>query len=379
MKVHTDSQRITIIDDTPMQIDAGSPCRDNCYVSSFKNIKLIYIFFHSYKTHIYSQMIKTNKEKTDMNNDKIEITLNEEYKRFPVISYESFLDLLEVSVKAIKDDEPNIKDIIVDRKTDTLSIVTTSNFVDITDTTSILRLYSVFCKAQEYKTQVLQMFPMLSAMDLEMLVNKQIEAVPLVASYTMKRMLEKTVKYLRDNEDPKDFFNYDKVKGRLIAVPVNGNNFDKDTYVFKEVASGLGYTANIYLYEEDEIVSTCGITKKMLFAYDISIDELMATALARTLTLYGPTANICEEFGCYVLTANNFFDFGAIAAFYPGVLKSVADKFNDDMIVFFTSTSEVICVARNGLAGIPFWKNPSILLADQAFVYERQQDKLIKL
>lgn len=315
-------------------------------------------------------------------NKELVVTLNED-KLYPVVSMKTFMDLFELSCDTVKGLESAFKSIVVDHDTAALTIVVNGKCKDVTAEVDLRSMYADFCHDQDTKRQIE--------------IEKQIEEIASLSVSVLRHVLKEAQKVLAneslDNMQLHELRNYDKIRNKLIAIPVNGDTFDKATYVYKEIADGIGYTARIVLDDDGETLKTVRITKEMAAAYGVSIEELMSTALARSVTMYSPTTNDISDaldHKGYWLSISDNSHYGAIVAAYPGVLKSISNKLHDDMIVFFVCTSSVLCMPKSSLsveqirdimATIYSFVDevvPESFLTDEIYLYNRSTDKLMK-
>lgn len=283
--------------------------------------------------------------KNNMNemNDEMEITLNESYT-FPVISKESFMRLADITASTIKTLEPKFKEIKTDFNEGIMLIVANTPNV-MTAKADLNGLYDKFCRVEELSANT----QMSSEKRLEYQINK--------ISSMIAGLLSKTLSGFQSMKDYNtseldQYLDYENARERLIAVPVNMDDFDKTKFVCKEVAPGIGYTAKILISDNKTDSVTALVTNEMAKDYGVSLEELMSAALTNTMVMFPAVKeNVTEKMGFrgYAINAGSYAN-GAIATFYPGVLKTVAEQLETEkMVVFLSNKLEALCIPVAGV------------------------------
>lgn len=217
--------------------------------------------------------------KNNMNemNDEMEITLNESYT-FPVISKESFMRLADIAASTIKTLEPKFKEIKTDFNEGIMLIVANTSNV-MTAKADLNGLYDKFCRVEELSANT----QMSSEKRLEYQINK--------ISSMIAGLLSKTLSGFQSMKDYNtseldQYLDYENARERLIAVPVNMDDFDKTKFVCKEVAPGIGYTSKILISDNKTDSVTALVTNEMAKDYGVSLEELMSAALTNTMVMF---------------------------------------------------------------------------------------------
>lgn len=283
--------------------------------------------------------------KNNMNemNDEMEITLNESYT-FPVISKESFMRLADITASTIKTLEPKFKEIKTDFNEGIMLIVANTPNV-MTAKADLNGLYDKFCRVEELSANT----QMSSEKRLEYQINKIASMIAGLLSKTLSGF--QSMKNYNTSELDQ-YLDYENARERLIAVPVNMDDFDKTKFVYKEVVPGIGYTAKILISDNKTDSVTALVTNEMAKDYGVSLEELMNTALANTMVMFPAVKeNVTQKMGFrgYAINAGSYAN-GTIATFYPGVLKTVAEQLETKKIIVFLSNKlEAICIPVAGV------------------------------
>lgn len=331
-----------------------------------------------------------------MDNKELNITLNESCK-FPVISEDSFMDLLEVSFNAINAVEPKFENIEVDKQNRMATIVMSDGLAAKLYLPDVYKQFVINQKEAASSASVNGDF-----------IETQVDEISSVAAFILHGALDEVAKIKSNPEQvvdtkstsvkTEDITDYSKIRSKLIAVPVNLDNIDKEKFVcetiFEGFNMGIGFTAKILLAIDDNAISTAMVTKEMVANFGVSKREVLYTALSNSISKYAPKIeDISDKIGyksVWLSTEENE-TFGAIAAMYPGVLKTIADDFEDDVILVFGGTSSVLCLPYSGmdtkllrriseiLSSIVNEVESQSFLTNRPYVYSRERDMMIPI
>ena len=280
-----------------------------------------------------------------MTNKELELTLNPTTD-FPVLSMSTFLQLFQLTADAIIEKEELIQNVTIDKnKTKAVIDIYYEGAGLLQSTVSVSNLYQVFCDDQK-KLMEKNGVP-------EDLLTRQADAALTIITLLFKRVIAKGEEVIASSESSKiDITNYTEVRENLYAVLVNGNDFDKEQYPYKEISDGLGYTARIIVQENEKGRGSIAVPKTLMETYGITENELLLDALMHTFCRFKVVAaEISPEFELpgYVLSLDCSVD-GAISIMYPFTLSDIAKEYKEDLIIMLISTSEAICIPKSALS-----------------------------
>lgn len=191
-------------------------------------------------------------------------------------------------------------------------------------------------------------------------------------------------------DDLDRILNYHFIKKRLFIRLINApNNHSYLSHVPHYIVGDIAITYRILISYEDGIIST-DITNDLFNQYNITHYQLHFDATESSMKVL-PLKIIRFPFNnastnkAFILT-NRFVEDGAASIFYPGVLRNISNKLDDDLTIIPISTNECLVTTdtfayEKGLKEIQQKvKNKPILkehfLSNSVFHYNKETNHL---
>ena len=197
----------------------------------------------------------------------------------------------------------------------------------------------------------------------------------------------------------KEILCFDKVKDRVMYKLINQKlNEERLTKIPHRLIEDLAIIYYIDINEDSQNKYSITIDNNIINTWKITEEELFKHAEQNTVKKYplyvismDSLVGLPMNTHMYVVS-NRFGMDGAIAVFYPDALKSLAEKFNDDLMIIPSSINEVIVVPMkavksknmdvNGIARMIGNINKecvanSEILSDHPYIYYKKADSVI--